>query len=300
MKYRILIRFCTLTCLLALANLPPAWADGPDKEHPLENTLGMRFVPVPAGYKRPLLFSVWKTRVKDFDAFVTDAHYDATKDMWSFGSKGQGDHNVANWKSPGFPQTGLHPVCGVSFVDAVAFCKWLSKKESRQYRLPTDHEWSCAVGIGDKERPSDGPRGNHRKLEGAYPWGAQWPPPKDAGNYAGEECRGLPSFPRNYAVIEGYRDGFTYTSPVGSFEANAFGLFDLGGNLWEWCDDWMDADHRHRVLRGGSWGDEAAACLLSSFRKHDQPDYRGVVYGFRVVLDEAVPDQKEKDEAGKK
>jgi formylglycine-generating enzyme required for sulfatase activity len=300
MKCRTLIRLFALAWLIAMANVPLAWADAPDKEHPFENSLGMRFVPVPVGYKQPLLFSIWKTRVKDFDVFVTATHYDATKDMWSFGSKGQGDHNVANWKSPGFAQTDLHPVCGVSFVDAVAFCQWLSKKESRQYRLPTDHEWSCAVGIGDRERASDGPRGNHRKIDGVYPWGTQWPPPKGAGNYAGEECRGLPSFPHNYTTIEGYRDGFAYTSPVGSFDANAFGLYDLGGNLWEWCDDWMDADHRHRVLRGGSWGDVVAACLLSSFRKHDQPDYRGVVYGFRVVLEQAAVNQKDKDDAGEK
>jgi formylglycine-generating enzyme required for sulfatase activity len=294
------IQLLVLPWLILVVIVLPARADGPDKEHSLENSLGMRFVPVLVAGDKPLLFSIWKTRVKDFEAFVADTHYDATKDMWSFGAKGQGDHNVANSKSPGFPQTPLHPVCGVSYVDATAFCQWLSKKESRNYRLPTDHEWSCAVGIGDKERGSDGPRGNHRKIDGVYPWGTQWPPPKGAGNYAGEECRGLPDFPRNYTVIEGYRDGFSYTSPVGSFDANQFGLYDFGGNLWEWCDDWMDADHRHRVLRGGSWGDEVASCLLSSFRKHELPDNRGVVYGFRVVLDGEIPDRKDKDAAGKK
>jgi len=60
----------------------------------------------------------------------------------------------------------------------------------------------------------DGPRGNHRKIEGVYPWGAQWPPPKGAGNFAGEECRGAPGLPRTYNFIDGYRDGFVFTSPV--------------------------------------------------------------------------------------
>jgi len=280
---------------MAGINVRLAGAAGPDKDHPFENSLGMRFVPVPVAEGKPVLFCVWKTRVKDFAAFANDTHYDATQKMYSFGTKGQGDRNVFNWKSPGFPQTDLHPVCGVSYVDAVAFCQWLSKKESKHYRLPSDHEWSCAAGIGDKERASDGPRGNHRKLAGVYPWGAQWPPPKGAGNYAGEECRGLPNFPKKYAVIDGYRDGFAFTSPVGSFDANALGLYDLGGNLWEWCDDWMDADHRHRVLRGGSWSDVVPECLLSSFRKHDLPDTRGIVYGFRVVLDpEPVSDDPKK------
>jgi len=300
MKCCSLIRLLVLAWLIAGLNVSLAWGDVPDKKHPFENTLGMRFVPVPIDGGKPLLFCVWKTRVKDFDAFVTDTHYDATKDMWSFGNKGQGDHNVANWKSPGFAQTELHPVCGVSYLDGTAFCQWLSKKESRHYRLPTDHEWSCAVGIGDKEHASDGPRGNHRKIDGVYPWGTQWPPPKGAGNSAGEECRGLPNFPRNYVVIDGYRDAFTFTSPVGSFDANVLGLYDLGGNLWEWCDDWMDADHKQRVLRGGSWGDEVAACLLSSFRKHDLPDYRGIVYGFRVVLEQTLSEQKDNNAIDKK
>ena len=272
--------------ILALLAVSQGWGAAPDKSHPFVNSLGMQFLPVPIPDGKPVMFSVWKTRVKDFDAFVADTHYDATKDMYSLGSHGQNEHNVANWKAPGFSQTELNPVCGVSHMDAVAFCAWLSKKEAKHYRLPTDREWSCAVGIGDKERAGDGPRGNHRKIEGVYPWGTQWPPPKGAGNYAGEECRGAPGLPRSYAVIEGCRDGFVFTSPVGSFDPNALGLYDLGGNLWEWCDDWMDSDHRHRVLRGGSWGDHVAACLLASFRHHDLPGNRGVVYGFRVVLEQ--------------
>jgi formylglycine-generating enzyme required for sulfatase activity len=260
-----------------------------DKEHPFVNSLGMRFVPVAVSGGKPVLFSVWKTRVKDFEAFAADAHYDATKNMYSLTPKGQSEHDVNNWKAPGFEQSELNPVCGVSYLDGVAFCAWLSKKEGKNYRLPTDHEWSCAVGIGDKERAEDGPRGNHLKVGDVYPWGKQWPPPKGAGNYCGEECHGLPNLPKNYKGIAGYRDGYVFTAPVGSFDANSLGLYDIGGNLWEWCGDLMDPDRKermHRVLRGGSWGDELPACLLSSFRKHDLPDNRGVIYGFRVVLEQ--------------
>ncbi|HWE02237.1 MAG TPA: SUMF1/EgtB/PvdO family nonheme iron enzyme [Tepidisphaeraceae bacterium] len=279
-------RYLSYAGLIVALTVSHAVGAAADKDHPLVNSLGMRFVSVSIPGGKPVMFSVWKTRVKDFDAFATDAHYDATKDMYSMTPAGRGDRNVANWKAPGFAQTDLFPVCGVSYADAVAFCAWLSKKETRHYRLPTDHEWSCAVGIGDKERASDGPRGNHRKVDGVYPWGTQWPPPKGAGNYAGEECRGVPTLPKNYGVIPGYRDGFVFTSPVGSFDANSLGLYDLGGNLWEWCDDWMDSDHRHRVLRGGSWGDDAAIALLASYRRHELPTDRGVVFGFRVVLEE--------------
>jgi formylglycine-generating enzyme required for sulfatase activity len=255
------------------------------KQPVVVNTIGMKFVSVPIAGGKPVLFSIWKTRVKDFEAFVADTKYDATKDMFSLSPHGAPEHNVNNWKLPGFDQTGLHPVCGVSYADAIAFCAWLSKKEAKHYRLPTDHEWSCAVGIGDKETGGT-PRARHGKIEGVYPWGAQWPPPQGAGNYAGEECEGQKSLPGKYGFIKGYRDGFVFTSPVGSFDPNPLGLYDLGGNLWEWCDDRMDADRVHRVLRGGSWGDHVPACLLASFRNHDLPTNRGVVFGFRVVLEQ--------------
>ena len=277
---------CWLFALLVVATAKTAaQAETPDREHPLVNSLGMKFVPVPTPGGKAVLFSVWKTRVKDFDAFVAETGYDATKEMWSLSATGNQERKVANWKAPGFAQTEEHPVCGVSYLDAVAFCAWLSKKESKTYRLPTDREWSCAAGIGDRET-GESPRERHRKLEGVYPWGTQWPPPKGTGNFAGLECKGLKNLPRDYAVIDGYEDGFVFTSPVGSFAANPLGLFDLGGNLWEWCDDWMDPDKRHRVLRGGSWADYVPACLLASFRSHDLPETRGGVYGFRVVLEE--------------
>jgi formylglycine-generating enzyme required for sulfatase activity len=184
----------------------------------------------------------------------------------------------------------------VSYKDAVAFCEWLSKKEGKNYRLPSDHEWSCAVGIGDRERAEDGPRGNHRKIAGVYPWGTQWPPPKGAGNYCGQECRGAPGLPKSYRGIEDYRDDFVFTSPVGSFNPNPLGLYDMGGNLWEWCADFMDpnGDRKQRVLRGGSWGDDVATCLLSSFRRHELPEVRGIVFGFRIVLDENPAPEKKK------
>ena len=291
----LIIRLQILALLFVLTIASSASMATASKDHPFENSLGMRFVAVPTDDGNSVLFCIWKTRVKDFAAFVDETHYDASRNMFSFGARGQGDRNVASWKAPGFEQTDLNPVCGVGYVDAVAFCQWLSKKESRNYRLPTDHEWSCAVGIGQKENAADGPRKNHCKIEGVYPWGTQWPPPKGAGNYAGEECHRNATFPKSYTVISGFDDGFAFTSPVGSFAPNSLGLYDLGGNLWEWCGDWMDSDHRHRVLRGGSWADLLPVCLLSSYRKHDLPENRGIVYGFRIVLDQTASDAKEAD-----
>ena len=106
-------------------------------------------------------------------------------------------------------------------------------------------------------------------IKGVYPWGKGWPPPKGAGDYA-EELKA---------------DKFEFTGPVGSFEANQFGLHDLGGNVWERCEDWYaPAAKKFRVLRGASWGNLSPGFLLSSRRVGNTPDKRSNSTGFRCVL----------------
>ncbi|MBV8375543.1 MAG: SUMF1/EgtB/PvdO family nonheme iron enzyme [Verrucomicrobia bacterium] len=254
------------------------------KEQPWQNSLGMRFVPVSGTL---VLFSIWDTRVEDFRAFVDSEEYDATEDMWSLGSDGW-QQRGATWKDPGFKQDATHPVVGVSWADAKAFCQWLTKREHAsgalpevmQYRLPTDQEWSVAVGL-DSE-PGITPQEKNRQIK-LYPWGSGWPPPVGAGNYCGMESR-IGSEPSNWSVIEGYNDGYPRTSPVGSFAANKNGLYDMGGNVWQWCEDWYNAENTHRVLRGASWDSHNAAFLLESCRDYVTPDYRGAFIGFRCVL----------------
>ena len=84
--------------------------------------------------------------------------------------------------------------------------------------------------------------------------------------------------------IAGYREQHPFTSPVGSYAANQFGLYDLGGNSLEWCDDWYDGSQDSRVLRGGSWPFGHRDFLLSSCRRDSTPDRRSYRIGFRVVL----------------
>ncbi|MBM3882789.1 MAG: formylglycine-generating enzyme family protein [Verrucomicrobia bacterium] len=248
------------------------------------NSLGMRFVPVPG---TEVLFCVWETRAKDFEVFVGETGHDATAGMYSVRG-GEWKQHGDTWKSPGFSQGPTHPVCGVSWGDAQAFCAWLTRKEraagkigpAHSYRLPADWEWSVAVGL--KESRSATPRDKDAKIRDVYPWGSQWPPPRGAGNYAGSEAR-TGDWPANWATIE-YRDDYPRTAPVGSFEANELGLYDLGGNVWEWCEDFYDGTSGARVVRGGSWFDVVRDFLLSSFRVSDTPDYRRVNIGFRVVL----------------
>jgi len=220
---------------------------------PWENSLGMRFVPV-----GKISASIWETRVDDFDAFITARRYDAGTD----------------WKNPGFKQGGSHPVVSVSWADARAFCKWLTEKEHGEnlidkafYRLPTDAEWSQLVKL--EGEGSGTPAEKDLRVKGAFPWGTAWPPPLGAGNYADTVSY----------------DHFDETAPVGSFRPNPFGLYDLGGNAWEWCDDWNDATQKTRVLRGGSYAGYIPGSLFSSYRRAIAPNERRNDSGFRVILD---------------
>ena len=163
----------------------------------------------------------------------------------------------------------------VSWNDAMAFCRWLTEKEQKagklkenqRYRLPTDAEWSLAVGLKDEKGAT--PKDKDEKIPGVYPWGRQWPPPKGAGNFAG-----------SLGV-----DNFEETAPVGSFKLNEQGFYDLSGNVWEWCDDSYDGRSDNRVLRGGSWSVGVSRYLLSSCRNHYYvPGDRSAYYGFRVMV----------------
>jgi serine/threonine protein kinase len=250
----------------------PAPAYSATGKQPFVNTLGMKFVPVqiqggPTGGKA-VLFSVWDTRVQDYAAYA--AENPGVNAEWK-DAEGKGEK-----------QEQTHPVVNVSWTDAKAFCAWLTKKEraagklaaTEEYRLPYDHEWSCAAGIGDREDPNAAPGAKDTKISGVYPWGSVWPPPfNGAGNY--DAGLGV--------------DGYKFTSPVGSFPANRLGLFDMGGNVWQWCEDWYDSKQLGHALRGASWLNDVPDSLLSSNRFSGGPTYRSNSYGFRCVLAPATP-----------
>ena len=192
-----------------------------------------------------------------------------------------------------------NPVANVSWADAVQYCNWLSKKEGRTpvykqefgkwvavypftdgYRLPTEAEWAWAIRYAQQPAP--------RK----FPWGKDWPTPKDQGNYADMTARELvPS------IIPKYNDGYASTSPVGTFEPNSLGIYDGGGNVAEWVNDWytvptpgitvpvVDPTGPERgtshVIRGSSWRHAGFTELRLSYR--DYGNDKRVDVGFRIA-----------------
>lgn len=248
-------------------------------ERPFVNGLKMRFVPI--GIKggptagKTILFSVWETRVSDYSAFAKRNR--------------KADSTWANLNVSGYAQEDNHPVVAVNWADAKAFCEWLTADERRsgaigpadRYRLPSDHEWSCAAGIGEREDATATPMMKRGAMQETMWWGSGWPPPEVFGNFCGEDTTFRVPVPT-------YRDGFPFTAPVASFPKDQVaGLFDLAGNAAEWCEDLLDAAMADkRVLRGGSWARSTSDRFAVCNRYHDQlaidrqPDF-----GFRCVLE---------------
>lgn len=266
---------CTAV-LASCARISPNPKSSPPTQTRWTNSLGMIFVPVPG---TSVSFSIYETQMKAFAFFAaTNPKLDGANWNHAF------YHNTTPVsQGPDFP------VVNVSWNDAQAFCAWLTESERavgkisarQRYRLPTDAEWSHAVGIGNRETGAT-PKEKSAKLENVYPWGTQFPPPPGAGNFADQSAF---HYFTNWPHIEGYNDGFVTTSPVGSFKPNAFGIYDLAGNALEWCDDFYDTSHRQRVLRGGAWNNCGPKSLFSSYREHAAPSRFSLVTGFRCVLE---------------
>ena len=171
-----------------------------------------------------------------------------------------------------------YPVVGVSWHNALAYTKWLSKKTGRTYRLPTEAEWEYAARSGEKREKFSGfSRGSE-----IYKY----------GNFCDENCG-------SSWKTKGQNDGYKYTAPVGSFKANKIGLYDMSGNVWEWVSDWYDKNYyrnspkdnpkgpasgKIKVLRGGSWGD-GPGIVRATDRGGGKPDARYLTYGFRIAQD---------------
>jgi sulfatase modifying factor 1 len=202
------------------------------------------------------------------DAFYIDK-YEVTNAQYKKFIDTTGHKEPLSWNASN------QPVWGVGWHDAVAYAEWAGK------RLPTEAEWEKAARGGLVG-------GNN------YVWGDEWPPPTKAGNFADESLKNMY---KSWIIIAGYDDGYAYTAPVGSFNPNGYGLYDMAGNVLEWCADWYDNNYYNsseqnptgpstgnlRVLRGGSWGDSSAANLRVARRRYNALDPTTISVGFRCV-----------------
>ncbi len=303
----------------------------------LENSIGMRFVHIPAGSyamgneraaerMRALFPEYPPSRLAEFSDEIPVHRVHITRDFWlgqhevtvgqfrafleqsgyvpesvrdgtggygvdphhSPGTSPSGDAFAGrdprfSWANPGFPQTDAHPVLNVTWGDAAAMARWLSDREQRRYRLPTEAEWEYACSAGQSTLYPDGDEPSTLdRTANVF----------DAGSAA--------MWPQWAAYARPADDGHRFTAPAGSFRPNAFGLYDMAGNAWEWTADWYASDYyadspsadpqgpaagTARVRRGGSWHTWPlyARC---NFRNVNSPETRYVLQGMRLLLEQ--------------
>ena len=228
-------------------------------------------------------FALGKTEItrSQFAAFVEMTKYSAGGKCWTI-EGGRFEERSGNWQEPGYAQDDNHPVACMNWNDAKAYAEWLSRKTGKNYRLPTEAEWEYAA------------RG---KTSTARYWGNN---PDEACGYANAADKAAQARIRGATSwsVHGCADGFAYTAPVSSFKANAFGLYDMLGNVWEWTEDsyhdsyvgapsdgsaWQGDGARH-VLRGGSWNDSPRN-VRAAMRYINKPALRFSSFGFRLARD---------------
>ncbi len=208
--------------------------------------------PVHEVYIKAFSISKYEITVGQFKSFVRDTNYQGSKVDWEYGCKG--------FMQPTFTQADNHPVVCVTWLDALAYTKWLSRKTGKKYRLPTEAEWEYVARAGTATK---------------YWW----------GNEIG----------RNRANCDGCGSKWDNksTSPVGSFAANPWGLYDTAGNVWEWtCSKYTSSydgsemkcllsGASARVFRGGSWL-LIADYVRAANRRRNEPGYQSSYVGFRA------------------
>ena len=238
------------------------------------------------GITKPFFMGQYEVTRRQFGRFVDETGFktEAEKDgKGGYGYTGEEllpfDYKPEiTWFNPGFEQTGNHPVVNVSWNDAMEFCEWLSRKEGKEYRLPTEAEWEYACRGGTKT---------------PYQGGDDAETLADFGNVADKTAK------LKFGDLKAIRaqDGYVFTAPIGQFRANQFGLHDMHGNVWEWCSDLYAMNYYSnspahnpkgseegfsRVSRGGSWMHGASDCR-SALRSPTSPSFRSSLMGFRIA-----------------
>lgn len=232
----------------------------------------------------PRAFAVGKYEVTraEYGRFVADTHRPDPASCFEIAAPDGKRVEKAglNWHNPGYPQGEREPVACVSWEDAQAYAQWLSAKTGKAYRLLSEAEWEYTARAGSQAARygSDDPAQMCRYISG----GEQ--------DYTG-------AFPGDTDVNMSCHDGYAHTSPVGAFPPNAFGLYDMLGNLLEWTADcsnptydgapadgsaWTSGDCTKRAIRSGSWTNGPRS-LRAAYRDGQAPGYRAGRVGFRIA-----------------
>jgi hypothetical protein len=215
---------------------------------------------IPAGAGEELQF-VW---IPQLEVWV--GRFEITNGQYRRFKSDHSSKSVASLSLNGRTQPAVY----VSWKDAVEYCAWLNSRfpdripENYAFRLPTEKEWVAFAKVGTDRK---------------YPWGDNWPPLY--GNYSDKS--GMDVLP-NWHGMKNYNDSFAVTCPVEQSGTNEWGLCGVGGNVWEWCEDWLNDEHTYKVRHGGSWDFDVQTALEIEYRGFDRPDARYDTIGFRVIV----------------
>jgi len=242
----------------------------------------------------PFYMGVYEVTNEQFRRFVSSSRYSTEAEKSDIGGWGYDQQKQAfarpqsanplrkySWKNTGFKQTDKHPVVNVSWNDAVAFCQWLTDKSGKHfYRLPTEVEWEYACRAGTATE---------------FCWGNGERAVVLRENVADRSLKEKLSASDGHAkACATWTDRFPFSAPVGSFKPNPFGLFDIHGNVAEWCQDFYSEDRYlksasfvpvsggMRVFRGGAYLQAPVDCA-SARRKPFHATETWCNLGFRVV-----------------
>lgn len=242
----------------------------------------------PVRITRPFYIGATEVTVGQFREFVKDTKHktDAEKGdggmIWSHKEGRWAAQKDMKWDSVPWRIADDQPVVFVSWNDAQAFCRWLSRKEKRTYRLPTEAEWEMACRGGS--------------VWVRYPWGNRLPGDRDS-NFGDGNAK----LPESLTTVD---DGYEFVSPVGSYPPNGFGLYDMAGNVMEWVQDYYGRNYYEgsplddprgpssgtsRVNKGGNWYSSPADDRCA-FRGFSGPEMSFWNLGFRVVMEESAED----------
>jgi formylglycine-generating enzyme required for sulfatase activity len=234
---------------------------------------------------RPFAMGRMEVTRREFRAFLTDSGYEQKGDcvIWDDEqSRFSIDHPAESVEAPDADVSDDQPATCVSWHDARAYAQWLAKKTGKPYRLPSEAEWEYAARAGSVAE---------------WPWGEQASDGCDFANVY--DLTGREHYPLGWDPVR-CRDGYAGLAPVGALRPNAFGLYDLIGNVAEWVDDcytdsyvgrpkdgrswfWNGGCRRH-VVRGGSWASPPSQAR-SAYRLPTDSTFRAQTLGLRVALD---------------